>query len=145
MRSWKKNGARRPRCVVGWNGVEKETGMQIAVCCPNAQEADRIGRIIEEAAAQASISAEPVAFCSEDALWSAFEPGRFQGAIVGYGDVKGFLCARRVREEDRDCRVILLDDTDRYAIRGLRIHLTDYRVRPLEESRFRAAALRLFS
>ena len=67
------------------------------------------------------------------------------GAVVGYGDVQGFLCARRVREEDRDCRVILLDDTDRYAIRGLRIHLTDYLVRPLEEARFRAAAKLLFS
>ena len=119
--------------------------MQIAVCCPNTEEADRIGRIIEEAAAQVCKSAEAVPFCSEDALWSAFVPGRFYGAVVGYGDVQGFLCARRVREEDRDCRVILLDDTDRYAIRGLRIHLTDYLVRPLEEARFRAAAKRLFS
>ena len=45
--------------------------MQIAVCCPNTEEADRIGRIIEEAAAQVCKSAEAVPFCSEDALWSA--------------------------------------------------------------------------
>ena len=51
--------------------------------------------------------------------------------------------ARRLREEDRNCRVILLDDTDRYAIRGLRIHLTDFVVRPLEEQRFRSAADRM--
>ncbi len=119
--------------------------MQIAVCCSGAEEADRIGRIIEEQAARARKSAEAVTFRSEDAFWSAFEPGRFAGVVVGFGDVKGFLCARRVREEDRDCRVILLDDTDRYAIRGLRIHLTDYLVRPLAEERFRAAAERLFS
>ena len=42
-------------------------------------------------------------------------------------------------QEDSACRVILLDDTDRYAIRGLRIHLTDYLVRPLEEYRLRSA------
>ena len=119
--------------------------MQIAVCCPDAKEADRIGRIIEEQAVRNRKSAKPVAFCSEDALWRAFEPGRFSGAVVGYGDVKGFLCARRVREEDRDCRVILVDDTDRYAIRGLHLHLTDYLVRPLEETRFRAAMDHLFT
>ena len=131
--------------VIEWNGVERETGMQIAVCCPNAEEAAQIGRIIEEQAAKTKRGAEAVAYCSEDALWREFAPGRFYGAVVGYGDVKGFLCARRVREEDPECRVILLDDTDRYAIRGLRIHLTDYMVRPLEETRFRTAAERLFS
>ena len=41
-------------------------------------------------------------------------------------------------------RVVLLDDTDRYAIRGLRIHLTDYLVRPLEEQQFRSAMERIF-
>ncbi|MBE7004302.1 MAG: hypothetical protein E7425_08480 [Ruminococcaceae bacterium] len=89
------------------------------------------------------MSAVTVPFCSEDELWREFTPGRFRGAVVGFGDVKGFLCARRVREEDSGCRVILLDDTDRYAIRGMRIHLTDFLVRPLEEERFRAAVDRL--
>ena len=120
------------------------TGMQVAVCCPDAEETCRICRIIEEQAILARKSAGTVAYCSEDALWREFAPGRFSGAVVGYGDVKGFLCARRVREEDPGCRVILLDDTDRYAIRGLRIHLTDFLVRPLEEARFRSAAQRLF-
>ena len=117
--------------------------MQIAVCCPNTDEVRRICRIIEDQAAKAHKNAETVAFRSENALWRAFAPGRFDGAVVGYGDVQGFLCARRLREEDRNCRVILLDDTDRYAIRGLRIHLTDFVVRPLEEQRFRSAADRM--
>ena len=119
--------------------------MQIAVCCPGEEETGRICRIIEEQASAARKNAETVAFRTEDALWRAFAPGRFSGAVIGYGDVQGFLCARRLREEDRDCRVILLDDTDRYAIRGLRIHLTDYLVRPLEEARFRSAIERLLA
>ena len=118
--------------------------MQIAVCCPDAEETRRICRIIEEQAATAHRSAGTAAFRTEHALWQAFAPGRFSGAVVGYGDVKGFLCARRLREEDKACSVILLDDTDRYAIRGLRIHLTDYLVRPLEEQRFRTAIARIF-
>ena len=113
--------------------------MRVAVCCPEEREAGWICQRIRERAAETHRSAEAVPFASEDALWRAFEPGRFRGAVVGFGDVQGFLCARRVREEDSGCRVILPDDTDRYAIRGLRIHLTDFLVRPLEERRFRAA------
>ena len=117
--------------------------MQIAVCCPNGEETRRVCRIIAEQAAVLYRNAEAVAFGSEEQLWHVFEPGRFRGAVIGYGDAKGFLCARRIREEDRDCRVILLDDTDAYAIRCLRIHLTDYLVRPLEETRFRVAVQRM--
>jgi DNA-binding LytR/AlgR family response regulator len=119
--------------------------MQIAVCCPDGEEARRISRIIEQQAAKALIGVQVESFRTEDALWRVFAPGRFAGAVIGFGDVQGFLCARRVRESDRDCRVILLDDTNRYAIRGLRLHLTDFLVRPLEDERFRAAAARLFT
>ena len=118
--------------------------MQIAVCCPSSEEVRRICSILGELAAAAHKGVETVAFRSEDALWREFEPGKFHGAVVGYGDVKGFLCARRLREEDRACRVILLDDTDRYAIRGLRIHLTDYLVRPLQDRQLRTAMERIF-
>ena len=113
--------------------------MQVAVCCPETREALWICHMIEERAAETHRSADTVSFPTENALWQAFSPGRFRGAVVGYGDVRGFLCARRMREEDSACRVVLLDDTDRYAIRGLRIHLADCMVRPLEERRFRAA------
>ena len=119
--------------------------MQVAVCCPGARETRWICKKIEERAAETRRSAEAVPFHTEEELWQAFAPGRFRGAVVGYGDVKGFLCARRVREEDEGCRVILLDDTDRYAIRGLRIHLTDFLVRPLEDGRFRAAVDQLLA
>ncbi len=119
--------------------------MQIAVCCSNAAESSRLCRIIEEQAAAAGICAKTRVFSDEDTLWRAFRPGSFFGAVIGFGDVQGFLCARRVRETDSSCRVILLDDTDRYAIRGLRIHLTDYIVRPHEDERFAAAVKHLFT
>lgn len=118
--------------------------MRIAVCCPGAEETGRLCRMIERSAAEAHQNAEAVPFCSEDAFWRAFAPGRFHAAVVGYGDVKGFLCARRLREEDSACHVILLDDSERYAIRALRIHTTDYLVRPLEDGRLRAALERIF-
>ena len=119
--------------------------MRIAVCCPETAEARWICDKIEAMAAEMGRNADAVSFRTEEELWQSFAPGRFRGALVGYGDVRGFLCARRLREEDPACRVILLDDTDRYAIRGFRIHLTDYLVRPLELPRLRGAMERLFA
>ncbi len=116
---------------------------QIAVCCADAGEAYRICRITEEQAAVYSVNVASCRFETEEALWRGFEPGRFRCAVVGYGDAKGFLCARRLREEDPGCHVILLDDTDRFAIRGFRIHLTEFLVRPLREQQLRAAIQRV--
>jgi len=119
--------------------------MQIAVCCSDENELRQVSSSIEEVSARFHKYALSVTFPSEGALWRAFRPGLFQAAVVGYGDAAGFLCARRLREEDSACRVILLDDTERYAIRGLRIHLSDFLLRPLEEERLRAALERLLT
>jgi len=119
--------------------------MRVAVCGVDAEETHRLCLRMKTYAAELRRDAEVKPFLSEEELWREFEPGRFHGAVVGYGDTKGFLCARRVREADNGCRVILVDDTDRYAIRALRIHLTDYLVRPVEDGRFRVAMDRLFN
>ena len=119
--------------------------MRFAVCCSDTNELSRVCAMIRRCGEERSIGAETVEFRREDALWDEFVPGRFQGAVVGYGDVRGFLCARRLRESDSDCRVVLLDDTERYAIRGLRIHLSDFVLRPAEDRRLFTAIERLFS
>ncbi len=119
--------------------------MQIAVCCSDEAELRRIALAVEALSAETGRSAAVAAFPTEGALWREFRPGRFRGAVVGYGDVKGFLCARRIREEDKACRVVLLDDTERFAIRGLRIHLSGFLLRPLEEERLRTAVRRLLA
>lgn len=119
--------------------------MRIAVFGADTEDTCRICRKIQTYADERHMDAELTPFVSDGEFREAFAPGRFRGAIVGCGDSRGFLCARHVREEDRDCRVILIDDTDRYAIRGLRIHLTDYLLRPVEDERFRMAMDRLFA
>ncbi len=118
--------------------------MRVAVYGADAEETRRICLKMKVYTAERHKDAELTPIYSESEFWDSFAPGRFAGAVVGCGDAKGFLCARRVREQDKDCRVILLDDTDRYAIRGLRIHLTDLLVRPVAEDRFRSAMDRLF-
>ena len=119
--------------------------MLVAVCSSDENEIERICSLIGECSAGVRNRAACVTFRSEEDLWEVFRPGYFRGVVVGYGDVRGFLLARRVSEEDCDCRVILLDDTDRYAIRGLRIHLSDFLVRPFEDSRLRAALNRMLT
>lgn len=118
--------------------------MRIAVCCPGAEEIHRIRTATEAWAARNRRSAELVPFRSDEALWRSFAPGQFQAAFVGWGDTQGFLCARRLRETDGSCRVVLLDDTDSFAIRGIRIHLAFYLVRPFDDHQLRTAIERIF-
>ena len=119
--------------------------MRFAVCSSDENEIKRIRSILGECSSRIPKEVTVEGFCSEEQFWDAFRPGGFGCVAVCFGDVRGFLLARRVREEDRSCRVIMLDDTDRYAIRGLRIHLSDYLLRPIEDFRLREAFERLLT
>ena len=55
----------------------------------------------------------------------------------------GFLAARRIREQDARCRLVVVDDTPRYAIQCLRIHAADFVLRPLQPEALRRACRRL--
>lgn len=57
---------------------------------------------------------------------------RFEIVFMGFGGGGGFDAARQLRERDRSCRIILVDDTQEYAIRGVRLHCTDFILRPVE-------------
>ena len=121
------------------------TEMRIALCSADEREIERIGSLLDACAAKAQRNVKTEVFRQEDRFFAGFRPGCFHGAIVCYGDARGFLFARSVREQDSGCRVILLDDTDRYAIRGLRIHVDDFLIRPVGSDRLRAALHRLLT
>ena len=67
----------------------------------------------------------------------------FGGVLMGVGDTAGFLAARRIREQDRGCRLVIVDDTPRYAIHCLRIHAADFLLRPVEEEQLQRSFRRL--
>jgi DNA-binding response OmpR family regulator len=71
-------------------------------------------------------------------------PGAHQALLIGRDDTGSFLAARRAREQDQDCRIIMLCDSERYAVRSYRLHVSDYLLRPLEKRRLYAALDRLF-
>ena len=119
--------------------------MRIAVCSSDENEIERICSLLDACTVAVCGEVTVDVFRAEDAFWDVFRPGCFYGVVAGYGDVKGFLFARSLREQDSDCRVILLDNTDRYAIRGLRLHIGDFLVRPVGSEALRTALNRLLT
>ena len=78
---------------------------------------------------------EPRPFFSREAFFSSLRPGQFGGAVIALGDSAWFLAARRLRETDIRCRILVIDDTDRYALQCVRLHVTDFLVRPVTDER----------
>ena len=53
------------------------------------------------------------------------------------------MTARRLREEDRACQVVLIDDSERYIMHSYRIHTAGFVVRPLSCGRVEQCVRRL--
>ena len=104
--------------------------MVIAVCENNAASAGQLAEWIRQYCRLYELPAEVRCFLSAE----SFAPwmGHCEIAYIAFGGDTGFLQARLLRERDRDCRIILADDTTAYAVRGVRIHCTDFLCKPLE-------------
>ncbi len=57
---------------------------------------------------------------------------RYDLILLSQDGPEGFLSARRLREIDPQVKLVFLTDTPQYAVMGVRIHLTDYIVKPVE-------------
>lgn len=117
--------------------------MRIVIGGPGEQQTALLRAQISQCLARRGMAAELVPASSPARLRELFVAGAFQGAIIGFGSTEGFLCARWLRETDPECRVVLMDDTERFAIQGLRLHLSDFLVRPCGSERLCKAMERL--
>ena len=81
---------------------------------------------------------------SIDSFWQAYAPGAYAFAVFSLEDVPGFLAARRLREQDRSCRILLIADADRYALQCVRLHVTDFILRPVNRLRLERGLDQLF-
>ena len=104
--------------------------MMIAVCENDMAAAGRLAEWIRQYCRLYELTADVRCFSSAE----SFRPwmGHCDIAYIAFGGDAGFLQARLLREADKNCRIILVDDTAAYAVRGLRIHCTDYLCRPVE-------------
>ena len=65
-------------------------------------------------------------------LVEAMRVRHFHAILLSKDGPEGFLTVRRLREMDARVRLIFLTDTSQYAVMGVRLHLTDYVVKPVE-------------
>ena len=117
--------------------------MRLAICGGSRLETQHLCRSAREYCARTGISAEIQPLYDLNQLWEGFVPGAWQGVVIGVGDTAGFLAARRLRESDRNCRLVCIDDTPRYAIQYVRIHAADFLLRPFRDDQLRRALGRL--
>ena len=104
--------------------------MRIAVCENSPEAAEQLRDWIEQFCCLYQVPAVFQCFSSPGSF--AAEQERFDIVYMGFGGSSGFSQARQLRERDRGCRVILVDDTPEFAIRGMRLHCVDFILRPVQ-------------
>ena len=109
--------------------------MRIAVCGISPAETEQLCGLIEGYCGDRGLGAELCPASSLDMFWELFSPGCWPCVVLGQEDTAGFLAARRLREQDRACRILLISDTDRFALQSIRLHVTDFILRPVSAPR----------
>jgi len=106
--------------------------MTVAVCEHSVEAARWLRSCVEEYCALYHVPLALECFTTPEAF---LRGGRFEAVFLGFGGSTGFLAARALRDRDRSCRVVLIDDTPEYAVQSLRIHCTDFILRPVTFSK----------
>ena len=109
--------------------------MRIAVCGVSPAETEQLCGMIEGYCCDRGMGAELCPAPCLEVLWERFSPGVWPCVVLGQEDTAGFLAARRLRERDRFCRILLISDTDRFALQSIRLHVTDFILRPVTAPR----------
>ena len=104
--------------------------MRIAVCESNRAAAQQLCAWIGQYCVLHRIHA--VFRCFFSPLEFSRRSERFQVVFMAFGGVTGFVQTRQLRETDRDCSIILVDDTQEFAVGCVRLHCTDFILRPVE-------------
>lgn len=104
--------------------------MKIAVCENSTSSAQRLCAWLEQYCRCYQLEIWLQYFTAPDDFAACREP--FDIVYIGFGGNTGFLQARMLRERDQKCRIILIDDTQEFAVRCVRLHCTDFIVRPVE-------------
>lgn len=109
---------------------EKVAVVRVAVCDNSVSSAEQIQNWIGRYCELYGYSVSLRTFLSPDSFSTSKET--FETVFCGFGGGTGFLAARALRERDRNCKIILIDDTPEYAIRSVRLHCTDFILRPVD-------------
>ena len=106
--------------------------MRIAVCEQNPAQRDQLCSWIWQVCSLYGLEPELAAYGAPQGLLDALRLRRFEIILLSADGPEGFLAVRQLRERDRQAQIIFLTDTNRYMVMGVRLHLADYVVKPLE-------------
>ena len=109
---------------------KKVAVVRVALCDNSVSSAEQIQNWIGRYCELYGYSVSFRTFLSPDSFSANKET--FETVFCGFGGGTGFLAARALRERDRNCKIILIDDTPEYAIRSVRLHCTDFILRPVD-------------
>ena len=109
--------------------------MWIAICEQNQVQRDQLCSWVWQTCSLYSFEPELTAYRDVQELLDALRLRRFDIILLSADGPEGFLAVRQLRERDRQARIIFLTDTNRYTVMGVRLHLSDYVVKPLEFQR----------
>ena len=118
--------------------------MRVAVFAPYAEECRNLRDWITDYSKRRAGPVELFCASRQEEFRRQFRPNFFRAAVIAYGGVAGFLEVRRAREMDRDCRIVVIDDSERYAIQCCRLHVTDFLIRPVSEAQIFRSMDRIF-
>ena len=113
--------------MTGWGGA-----MRIAICEQNRAQRDQLSSWIWQVSGLYGIEPELATYGAARELLDDLRLRRFDIILLSADGPEGFLAVRQLRERDRQARIVFLTDTNRYMVVGVRLHLADYVVKPLE-------------
>ena len=118
--------------------------MRVAILEPFREESCNLRDWIADYSKRRAVPVELVWASGQEEFRRKFSPGRFRGAVIACGGVAGFMEVRRAREQDRDCRLVVIDDSPQYAIHCHRLHVADFLIRPVSSARIFLSMDRIF-
>ena len=104
--------------------------MNIAVCENSRTTAEQLRGWVQQYCTLYDIPAVLRCFLSPSEFSNRKEC--FHIVFMAFGGITGFSQARQLREADQDCRIIMVDDTQEFAVRCVRLHCTDFILRRVE-------------
>ena len=109
--------------------------MPLAVLAGSRTEAEALCVRIRNSRQGRSGVIDPLPFSDREAFFTLFKTGRCRTAVIALSDSAGFLATRRLWELDHHYRILIIDDTDRYALQCIRLHVADFLIRPISDER----------
>ena len=106
--------------------------MRIAICEQSQTQREQLCSWVWQICGLYGLEPELTAYGASKRLLDDLRLRRFDIILLSADGPEGFLSVRQVREADGRVRIAFLTDTSRYTVMGIRLHLSDYIVKPVE-------------